>query len=64
MTVTQPNTGEVLVHRTREIVLRPYVTIQLPRLVEAVSVNIQLAGNLAYKGTVVREGVFDELGRP
>lgn len=59
VTVTQPETGEVLVHRAHEMVLPPHVAVQLPRPAEAVGVNIQLAGNLAYKGTVVRKAVFE-----
>ncbi|WP_423925767.1 DUF4433 domain-containing protein [Candidatus Palauibacter sp.] len=59
VTLTQPETGEVLVHRAHEMVLPPHVAIQLPRPAEAVGVNIRLAGNLAYEGTVVRKGVFE-----
>lgn len=61
VTVTRPKTGDVLVQRANESVFRPQVAIQLPHLSDAVDVSIQLAGNLAYAGTVVREGVFDEL---
>ena len=64
VTVTQPDTSEVLIHRANEMVLPPQVAIHLPRPTKAVGVNIQMAGNLAYQGTIVREGVFKELRQP
>ena len=60
VTVTQPETGEVLVRHAGERMFRPQAAIQLPHPSDAVGVSVQLAGNLAYQGTVVREGVFEQ----
>ena len=62
--VTHPTTGDVLVRRAHEMVLPSRGAIRLPRAAVVVRVNIQLAGNLAYDGTVVREGVFESMLAP